>query len=182
MKLCKNQTLGSKCIRIVISVLLWSSLFQLPSNAETLRYALINPVVNVRNATSTKGDVVYVIETPGEYLILQESKDAEGKIWYKIQISEDLNGFVASWVVDSVRTAEKETPIEGMVVVIEPGVKIRTRPSLHASIHYITRDQEVKTTVNGTKFKLKDNSMPGLQAGWFKPKRQPQNKKVQPIS
>jgi N-acetylmuramoyl-L-alanine amidase/uncharacterized protein YraI len=144
MKLCKNQTLGSKCIRIVISVLLWSSLFQLPSNAETLRYALINPVVNVRNATSTKGDVVYVIETPGEYLILQESKDAEGKIWYKIQISEDLNGFVASWVVDSVRTAEKETPIEGMVVVIEPGVKIRTRPSLHASIHYITRDQEEK--------------------------------------
>ncbi|HPJ12359.1 MAG TPA: N-acetylmuramoyl-L-alanine amidase [Caldisericia bacterium] len=133
-----------KSIRILVSIVVLLSIFQPYTQAESLRYALISPIVNVRNATSTKGDVVYVIDSPGEFLILQESNDAEGKLWYKIQIREDLHGFVASWVVDSIRTAEKETPEEGLVVIIDPGVKIRTRPSLQASIHYITSEREEK--------------------------------------
>ncbi|MDD4028477.1 MAG: N-acetylmuramoyl-L-alanine amidase [Caldisericia bacterium] len=144
MKPIVHKSIGSKMTRIFLVVLLCISQCPLHSNAESLRYALISPIVNVRNATSTKGDIVYVIESPGEYLILQESKDAQGEIWYKIQIKDDIHGFVANWVVDSIRTAEKETPIEGLIVVIEPGVKIRTRPSLHAAIHYITSEQEEK--------------------------------------
>jgi N-acetylmuramoyl-L-alanine amidase/uncharacterized protein YraI len=139
-----KSTIFFKSFCVLISILLLFSLFQPYTQAESLRYALISPIVNVRNATSVKGDVVYVIENPGEFLILQENNDAEGKLWYKIQIREDLHGFVASWVVDSIRTAEKETPEEGLIVIIDPGVKIRTRPSLQASIHYITSEREEK--------------------------------------
>ncbi len=46
----------------LLCCLLVTTNFHLNTQADTLRYALITPLVNVRNATSTKADVVYVIE------------------------------------------------------------------------------------------------------------------------
>ncbi len=50
-------------------------------------------------------------------------------------------------MIDSIRTSEKETPVSNLSIVIDPGVKIRTRPSLSAPVHFITSEQIAKTVV-----------------------------------
>jgi len=112
------------------------------SKGETLRYAVVSPTVNVRNAISQTADIVYVIKESGKFLIVSESKDSEERLWYKIKINNSIQGFIASWVVDSVTKQETETPVSGKKAVLDPGVKIRLQPSLDGEI-----DQIVNTTV-----------------------------------
>ena len=77
--------------------------------------------MNVRNAISQTADIVYVIKESGKFLIVSESKDSEERLWYKIKINNSIQGFIASWVVDSVTKQETETPVSGKKAVLDPG-------------------------------------------------------------
>ena len=158
---------------VCLCLIFFLSLFPV-SFAETLRYVVVSPTINVRNAISQSADIVYVIKTPGEFLILGESKDNQGKVWYQIKINDTLNGFIASWVVDSIRTTEKETPVTGKIAIIDPGVKIRLTPSLDSEISQLVTEtiekpilSEIKDGENRTWYKilLKNGSF-GWVASW----------------
>lgn len=136
------------CLTLFISGIPFSFTY-----SETLRYAVVSPTVNVRNAISQTADIVFVIKEAGKYLIVSENKDSEGRLWYKIKINSSVQGFIASWVVDSVIKQETETPVSGKKAVLDPGVKIRLQPSLDAEI-----DQIVNTTVEKVILaEMKDN-------------------------
>lgn len=155
------------------------------SFAETLRYAVVSPTINVRNATSENADIIFVIKTAGEFLILSESKDNQSKIWYKIKISSSVSGYIASWVVDSIRTSEKETPVTGKIAVIEPGVKIRLTPSLDGEIHQVVNEliekqilAEIKDGENRTWYKiLLSDGKHGWVASWVITVKAPNDEK-----
>lgn len=168
------------CLCLIFILSLYPTSF-----AETLRYAVVSPTINVRNATSQTADIIFIIKTPGEYQILGESKDNQGKLWYKIKIDEKLNGFIASWVIDSIRVSEKETPVTGKIALIDPGVKIRINPSLDSEISQVVTEtiekpilSEIKDGENRTWYKilLKDGSF-GWVASWVITIKTPKNEK-----
>ncbi|HXK69754.1 MAG TPA: N-acetylmuramoyl-L-alanine amidase [Caldisericia bacterium] len=141
---------------------------------ETLKYAVITPKVNIRNAPSLSADVVFVIEEKGEFLITREMNDVEGKLWYKIKLRENLEGFVASWVIDRVKTVQTETEVKGKFAIIESGVRIRREPSTDSEIKLVVKERvekeiyaEIKDSQNQLwyKIKLNDGSF-GWVASW----------------
>ncbi len=154
--------------------LLASGIPTIPVQGETFRYAVVSPTVNVRNAISQTADIVYVIKEAGKYLIMSESKDNEDRLWYKIKINETIQGFIASWVVDSVIKQESETPVSGKKAVLEPGVKIRLQPSLDAEIDQIINATvekvilaEIKDNENRSWYRIQLNSgKMGWVASW----------------
>ena len=145
-----------------------------PVQGETFRYAVVSPTVNVRNAISQTADIVFVIKETGKFLIVSESKDSEDRLWYKIKINETIQGFIASWVVDSVIKQEAETPVSGKKAVLEPGVKIRLQPSLDAEIDQIINATvekvilaEIKDNENRSWYRIQLNSgKMGWVASW----------------
>jgi N-acetylmuramoyl-L-alanine amidase len=173
-----------KILALMLVLSMFLPFFQ-NTHAETLRYAVVSPTINVRNATSENGEIVYVIKTAGEYLILAESKDNTNKIWYKIKVSSNLSGFIASWVVDSIRISEKETPVSGKIAIIEPGVKIRLSPSLDGEIHQIVNElvekqilTEIKDGENRTWYKiLLNDGLYGWVASWVITVKAPKDEK-----
>ena len=141
---------------------------------ETLKYAVITPKVNIRNAPSLSAEVVFVIEEKGEFLITREMNDVEGKLWYKIKLRENLEGFVASWVIDRVKTVQTETEVKGKFAIIESGVRIRREPSTDSEIKLVVKERvekeiyaEIKDSQNQLwyKIKLNDGSF-GWVASW----------------
>jgi len=157
------------CLTLFISGIPFTSTY-----SETLRYAVVSPTVNVRNAISQTADIVFVIKEAGKYLIVSENKDSEGRLWYKIKINDSVQGFIASWVVDSVIKQETETPVSGKKAVLDPGVKIRLQPSLDAEIDQIVNSTvekvilaEIKDNENRTWYRIQLNSgKMGWVASW----------------
>lgn len=165
------KTLSTICILIITL-----SVFTITPyvRSEALRYAVITPKVNVRNAPSLSADIVYVIEEKGEFLITQETKDADGKLWYKIKVKENLEGFIASWVTDRIKTIQVETEVKGKIAIIDSGVRIRTEPSTNSEIKLVVKERvekeiyaEIKDSSNQLwyKIKLNDGSF-GWVASW----------------
>jgi len=96
--------------------------------------------------------------------IISEHKDNENRLWYKIKIDNSIQGFIASWVVDSVIKQETETPVSGKKQC-GSGVKIRLQPSLDAEIDQIVNTTvekiilaEIKDNENRTWFRIQLNS------------------------
>lgn len=61
--------------------------------------AVIEPIVNVRKTPSTEGEIITVINKRGEFQIINQANDVNGKIWYEIKLSNGT-GWVASWVIE----------------------------------------------------------------------------------
>ncbi len=150
------------------------SAFPFDVRGDTLKYAVVTPKINVRNAPSLSADIIYVIEERGEFLITRETKDTDGKLWYKVKINDNLEGFIASWVVDRIKTVQTETEVKGKIAIIESGVRIRTEPSTDSEIKLIVSERvekeiyaEIKDSQNQLwyKIKLNDGSF-GWVASW----------------
>lgn len=161
-------------ISCILAIILTTSSLNSFVVSETLRYAVITPKVNLRTAPSLDADVVYTIEDKGEFLITREAKDTAGKLWYKIKIKEGLEGFVASWVIDRIKTVQTETPVKGKIAIIEAGIRIRTEPSIDSEIKLVVKETVEKTIIaeikdsNGQlwyKINLDDGSS-GWVASW----------------
>jgi N-acetylmuramoyl-L-alanine amidase len=159
---------------ILIIVLPIFNAFPYVVRGETLKYAVVTPKINVRNAPSISADITYVIEEKGEFLITRETNDTDGKLWYKIKINENLEGFIASWVVDRIKTVQTETEVKGRIAIIESGIRIRTEPSIDSEIKLIVQERvekeiyaEIKDSQNQLwyKIKLNDGSF-GWVASW----------------
>jgi N-acetylmuramoyl-L-alanine amidase/uncharacterized protein YgiM (DUF1202 family) len=130
------------------------------SIAQTLRYVVISPVANIRMAPSLNSDVVHIVTQESEFLIISEVNDSEQKLWYKIQISSNLDGFIASWVIDSIKTLEKEIPVSDKTIIIDAGVRIRVSPSLSSKINVVVQKTVEKKVVS----EIKDNE----NRSWYK--------------
>ncbi len=145
---------------VITSIFLMNLLSGTFISAQTLRYAVISPVANIRMAPSLNSDIVHVVNEESEFLVLQEVHDNEQRLWYKLKISDNIEGFIASWVIDSIKTLEQEIPVSNKVVIIEAGVRIRQEPSLNAKINTIVQSTIEKTVIS----EIKDNA----NRTWFK--------------
>lgn len=151
----------NKILSLFITIALLSS-FTLSSisRAQTLRYVVISPVANIRMAPSLNSDIVHVVNEESEFLIVSEVNDQENKLWYKLKINNTLEGFIASWVIDSIKSLEKEVPVSDKTIIIEAGVRVRVAPSLSSKINVVIQQTVEKKVIS----EIKDNE----NRSWYK--------------
>jgi len=172
MKSLFIKILSVTCISIIISSILPITSYV---RSETLKYVVVTPKINIRNAPSLDASIVYIIEEKGEFLITRETKDTNGKLWYKIKIKENFEGFIASWVIDKIKTVQVETKVKGKIAIIDSGVRIRTEPSINSEIKQVVKERvekeiqaEIKDSDNQLWYKIKlDDGSFGWVASWI---------------
>lgn len=79
---------------------------------------------NIRKEPTTSSDVIMNVQAGEQFNIINKEHD-----WYKIQLSEDATGYVASWVVStneqSVKQDKKDNrkkgTLNGVTIVLDPG-------------------------------------------------------------
>ena len=159
---------------LLTTIFLFSVSLNSYSSAQTLRYVVISPVANIRMAPSLNSDVVHVVNEESEFLVVSEVSDNENKLWYKIKINDSLEGFIASWVIDSIKTLEKEVPVSDKTIIIDAGVRVRVSPSLSSKINVVLQQSvekqvisEIKDNENRTWYKIPMNDgSDGWVASW----------------
>jgi N-acetylmuramoyl-L-alanine amidase/uncharacterized protein YgiM (DUF1202 family) len=125
-----------KLLAIVVLACIMVSVFPLVANAKN--YAKIYQPTNIRTATSVQAQVITRINPPKQLEIISETKDKDGKIWFKVALEKGKSGFVASWVVTKIVIGE-EQKLEGMKAIIDPGngsTIIRSAPNSKSSVLY----------------------------------------------
>ncbi|HOC52151.1 MAG TPA: SH3 domain-containing protein, partial [Caldisericia bacterium] len=117
-----------KFIRLIVIIFIFSSIFPIFAQNIT-KEVIITPPTNIRTGPGLSYDILTTITERMVLKVLSESKDSDGRVWYKIKIEKlGKEGFVASWVVE-VRTIEEKV-VEDKEVIITPPTNIRTGPGL----------------------------------------------------
>ncbi|MGC8942683.1 MAG: SH3 domain-containing protein, partial [Caldisericia bacterium] len=121
-----------KLIRLILILFIIFSI--LPVFAQNItKEVIITPPTNIRTGPGLSYDILTTVTERMVLKVISESKDTDGRVWYKIKIEKlGKEGFVASWVVE-VRTIE-EKPVEDKEVIITPPTNIRTGPGLSYDI------------------------------------------------
>jgi len=122
-------------IKIVKLTLLLLIIFSiLPVFAQNVtKEVIITPPTNIRTGPGLSYDILTTVTERMVLKVLSESKDSDGRVWYKVKIDKlGKEGFVASWVVE-IRTIEEKV-VEDKEVIITPPTNIRTGPGLSYDI------------------------------------------------
>jgi len=160
-----------KLIRLILILFIIFSI--LPVIAQNItKEVIITPPTNIRTGPGLSYDILTTVTERMVLKVISESKDTDGRVWYKIKIEKlGKEGFVASWVVE-VRTIE-EKPVEDKEVIITPPTNIRTGPGLSYDIlTTVTERMVLKAESKDTdgrvwyKIKIEKLGKEGFVASW----------------
>ncbi|MGQ9845013.1 MAG: N-acetylmuramoyl-L-alanine amidase, partial [Caldisericia bacterium] len=89
---------------------------------------IITPPTNIRTGPGLSYDILTTVTERMVLKVLSESKDSDGRVWYKIKIEKlGKEGFVASWVVEVKKTEESVKENSGVIIEY---TNLRTGPSI----------------------------------------------------
>ncbi|MGB9842992.1 MAG: N-acetylmuramoyl-L-alanine amidase, partial [Caldisericia bacterium] len=89
---------------------------------------IITPPTNIRTGPGLSYDILTTVTERMVLKVISESKDTDGRVWYKIKIEKlGKEGFVASWVVEVSKTQETVKENAG---VVKEYTNLRTGPSI----------------------------------------------------
>ena len=119
--------MDTKFIRLIVIIFIFSSIFPIFAQNIT-KEVIITPPTNIRTGPGLSYDILTTITERMVLKVLSESKDSDGRVWYKIKIEKlGKEGFVASWVVEVNKTEETIKENSG---VVKEYTNLRTGPSI----------------------------------------------------
>lgn len=120
---------------------------------------ITNTDVNLRNGPGTTGTTVITTLIEGQAVTVLEKdryKNVDGMDWYRVKLSNDQKGYVASKYLNSITNGADTNGNELVKVVCENGLRIREKPGTNTNVlavvpkgTILTRIQKNASNVEG---------------------------------
>lgn len=137
----KSLLLSVLLFSVLTAIFLFSPQQVLAIESATSKIATINKnQVYTRNGPGTNFKIIDKFPLGTQLEVLEKGWDREGKLWYKVRLPGNRQGWLAGWLV-KISTLEKElvrsSPARSVrknALVIGNGVNIRSQPSLKSKV------------------------------------------------
>lgn len=128
-------------------------------------YAMITAsALIVRNEPNARGKEIATIKNGESYSIIDEENS-----WIKLQVSEEIAGWIPKWNAEIV-SKQEETSENGTVIVLYDQVPLRKKATIQSDVKkYVNKGEELKVTaIKGNMYEVKLSwGRKAYVAGWL---------------